>query len=241
MDQASADDLASDDARPTVVGTAPAARPVPGSTTPVVTVVSLLGAALTGLFLLTADRWAPTGAARVFAVVAVVAVLLAVVVAVLGQLLAAGAGPARLGWTMVLAGGALSVLAVLSGGAAALLVPRPATAGAGPQPSVSVLLSGAPEARTVLVKMVFPDLAAGSQVDATLVGIETDDGGGTSRTLLARSLARTGGPGPATVELTAAMGDHVRNATATGTVGGRSCTATFAVFDEGTPALRCRG
>lgn len=212
-----------------------------GSMTPVVAVVSVLGAALTGLFLLTAERWAPFAAATVCAVVAVVAALLAVIVAVLGQLLTAGSGAARRGVTMVLSAGGLSVLAVLSAGAAALLVPRVGATGAGTEPSVTVLLSGTADARTVLVRMAFPDVAAGSRLDATLVGVENVGDGGPVRTLLARSLIRTGGAGPATAELTATLGADVRNAVATGTVGGRTCTADVSIVDESSPIVRCRG
>jgi hypothetical protein len=192
---------------------APPARDPDAGTQPVVAAVCLLGVLLTGLCLVAADRLDRSGPARTLAVLAVVTALVAVLVALGGQLASVLTRPGR-GARAVLAAGLLSMLAVLLAGAAAVIAVQPAEpetkAAPSTEPTLVVQRDGAVSGATPVTALLsFPGLKTGSVVDATMTGV----GGNPEpvRYVLARSSVRAGADGPAVVRLTASAdpGDEV--------------------------------
>ena len=178
-------------------------------TKPVVATISLLGVLLTGLCLAAVDRLDRSAPARSLAVIAVATALVAVLVALGGQLSALLAGQAlttsartagRRGVLVVLLAGLLSMLAVLLAGAAALLAVQPHETTTATEPMMIVQRSNvAPESATVTAQLTFPGLKAGAVLDATMATVNED----LTRYVLARSAVRIDADGPATVQLAA--------------------------------------
>lgn len=216
--------------------TVPPARN-PAGTSAAATTICLLGALLTGLCLVTADRLDRSGPARSLAVVAVVTALVAVLVAVGGQLSAllvrpqAGRDVGRRGALMVMVAGVLSLLAVLLAGAAALIVVQPRDTVAAIEPTMVVQRSTTGPLPTVTAHLSFPGLTAGSVIDATMSEINED----TAPSVLARSAVRVGEDGPAALQMAAPAdpnGDVVIEARAPG----RTCTVRLPAAGSADPA-----
>ncbi|MEU7905154.1 hypothetical protein [Actinoplanes sp. NPDC049118] len=182
-------------------------------TKPVVVTVCLVAALLTGLCLATVNQLDRSVPAQVLAVGAVVTALVAVLVALGGQLSTLLVGPAstaaselragRRGVMAVMLAGLLSMLAVLlAGGATLLVMGTGGTLAGSTEPMVVVQRSiVSPVSTTITAELTFPDLEAGAVLDATMETV-SDDG---SRFVLARSAVRVGVNGPATVRLTASL------------------------------------
>ncbi|MBB4765926.1 hypothetical protein ACFQFC_17075 [Amorphoplanes digitatis] len=178
-------------------------------TKPVVVTVCLLGVLVTGLCLAAAGRLDRSGTAQVLAVGAVVAALVAVLVAVGGQL-AALLGTAssvrragRRGVVAVLSAGLLSLLAVLMAGAAALVVVRPGEASVASEPMIVAQRAVAGPDSAITAKITFPGMKAGEVLEAKIESVSEESD---SRYVLARAAVLVGVDGPATVGLTATTG-----------------------------------
>ncbi|MET8151836.1 hypothetical protein ACIBSW_40175 [Actinoplanes sp. NPDC049668] len=146
--------------------------------------------------------------AQVLAVGAVVIALVAVLVAVGGQLAALLVGKVptaasvrragRRGVLAVLSAGLLSLLAVLLAGVAALVVQRPGEAAVAAEPLMVVQRGAVGADSAITAKITFPGMKAGGVLEAT-IDVVADDG----RYELARAAVLVGVDGPATVGLTA--------------------------------------
>ncbi|HEX5742095.1 MAG TPA: hypothetical protein VFY17_11175 [Pilimelia sp.] len=187
---------------------------------------------LTGLGVVTADRLDDSAAARSLAILTVVAGLLATLIAAGGQLLmllgpsAAGPAPgrqvARRGAGVALLAGLLSMVAVVLAGATALLVIVPGGAAMATEPALVVQRGSLAGSTAVSAQVTFPDLPAGSTVDATITAVHPES----VASVLARSSVRIGVDGPGVVQLAASANadDEVLiNATAPG----RRCEASL--------------
>lgn len=202
---------------------------------PVVTAVSLIGVLLTGLCLVAADRLDRSGTARTLAVGTVVTALLAVLVALGGQL-STLIRPGR-GARVALVAGLLCMVSVLLAGAAAVVAVQPADkAVPSAEPTVVVQRNAAAAGLTmVTAQLSFPGLPAGSVVNATMTGVPPE--GEQARYMLARSAVRVGADGPAVVQLTGSANpsdEVVIEAKAPG----HACSMRLpaAGMDEGAPA-----
>lgn len=181
---------------------AAAARRVGAGALPAVVTICALGVLLTGLCLAAADRLDRSAPARVLAVVAVAAALVAMATSVLGHLLTVlpdrGAPASRRGVPIIMLAGTLGVLAVgLAGSAALVVVLRDDPVGAAAEPAVTVQLSGGPQAMTVSAKLTFSGLPVGSLLDAKMSGIDAAAG----RQVIARALVTAGADGMAVADL----------------------------------------
>lgn len=227
----------------------PLLRPEP-ATTLVVAAISLVGVLLTGLCLVTADRLDQSTPAQILAVLAVGAALTSVMVAVAGHLWTtlpprssdgAASRRTRHGIRVTVGAAALSMVAIVLAGAAALVVVLrdehvglPDEQKTHAAPAVTLQLTGAPGAMALSVQLSVPGLPAGGVVDTKLIGVSqehTDDEERQStRLLLARSLVPAGTDGLAVAQLAAPVQNY-QSVVIEATMPDRTCTQTLPLDD----------